>query len=360
MMNFDEFLLEELENSYFDCLSQQMCALCYRFHGEYWKLFLDESLKIDFTDIDYDLSDALKINYQYTEAPLKYYGIDIFEEKNHDALKKGNIYLVSIDATNYPLCRGLTDIDHYFIIYDMDETNFVVHDAYYKNNKYLLDIKNYIGQFNTIYRIEQVSKPIQIESTVYIDSVLQFRNLMYKLYDKINEGYTFDMEQDTFYLRLKDIYSLKRRMTIILNNIVKSHNSMEICNLILGKVIDKWRAIWFNLFKQYIKCGFVSQEKLNLKNMKELIDIEFSVLSEIKCDFSVWNKLSKIFFNNIIDEDLDRKIYDVYTGTSIIYFLNKIEIEFGIDLDPQCLLSSETLCELKNKVYIEILEKRGI
>lgn len=359
MRNFDEFLLDELENSYFDCLSQQICALCYKFHGEYWKLFLDENLYMDFDEVENDLSDALKIDYQYIEAPLKYYGIDLLEEKSNCNFIKGNIYLVSIDAEKYPLCKGLTNIDHYFIIYDMDEKNFVVHDAYYKNNKYFLNINEFRGVFNNVYRIDQFCKPIQTENIEYLDRTLQFRNLMYKLYDKIQEGYTFDMNQDIFYLRLKDIYSLKRRMIIILNNLIEDHDPMQFCNIILGKIIDKWRAIWYNLFKQYIKCGYVNQEKLNFKSIKNLIDVEFSVLSEIKSDFIIWRRLSNIFFENGLDEVTDRKIYDFYNGTSIIYFLNKIEEEFCIDLDPQCLLSSETLCELKNKVYIEVLEKRG-
>lgn len=362
MNKFNEFLLDELENSYFDCLSQQICALCYKTHGEYWKLFLDEKVELDFTNVDSDLSDSIKIEYQYMDAPLKYYGIDFYEVDDIYKFEKGETYLVSINAENYPLCKGLTDIDHYFIIYDFDENNFVIHDEYYKKNCFYLDIKKYSKLFNTIYRVELIGKPIEVKDKLYLKTVLQFRNLMYKLYKKMKEGYTFDMNVDVFYLRLKDIYSLKKRMIIVLNNLVddKNQSSMMMCNLILGKIINKWRATWYNLFKQYIKRGSVSQENLNLEYIKKLIDMEFNVLNEISSDFKTWNQLSEIFSNLHLNPNLNEKIYDIFNGTNIIYFINEIEDYFNIELDPQCLLSSKTLKEFKNKTYIEILEKSEI
>lgn len=333
-------LPEGCEKYYFNCFEQQIMALCYFYHKEFWKLFLNHHLEM-ITDNVTKIEDTIKYVNDVKKNAEKYYGVFLKEIKNVEniSFREKEIYLAYINTEYYPFTMDLQEKGvHCVLIYGENLENFIVNDNYYNQTEYLFDKKLYTKGIVKLYLVEYYTQNISRnnEFTDFIDTISFSSYMVAKnSYDFIKKSRMCCYESASLINLINRISCMIKRDEMITKVWQPKNVFLEKCRNMISKLANEQRKMYYELLKSHLKFGIIPEELLYIKLEKILAILyyEEKIKSEI-ANILLNNDSVKSLLHEQILEYLDAEefnenisVYEMHDKLSIIYLINYLEDE---------------------------------
>lgn len=338
-MRLRNIRIRNLSKVAYDCLVQQLMILCFYYHGEYWKMFLD--VKLDINNVDVGNFGDLVLKKDYIQSMKKYYGISIVEFKEKMTFEEEEIYLVSLNSEVYPLFISSIEnqVEHSFLIYGETLDKYIVNDNYYEKTEFYID-KEIIDQYALkIFKVKR--SETQINSEVIKKKVIdivddEFGNKWELFYTKISTSRAF--EAADILVVIKKICEYLDVGAKIILGYSESQSYINECGKLLQENAAKINALYYAVLKEYIKNEKIRENFFD-KKMHQL---------------SCWIKIEKNIKEEIYNFLLDQKSYLVNFKSQIESFLEyQINDTKRLDedgIDQYILLALLSYLELENNI----------
>lgn len=323
------FKLYKLNSTYFDCFSQQLLTLTYFYNQEYWKSFLNQSIVFVNSKKEY-LSSYINVNPNLMESMYEYYGI-YFEKDNKFNICKldevRSLYLVNFSISFYKPCCNIPTHDindkHSFIVYKKDNKHIYIHDNFYKLNDYRMPIDIFLKGCRDVYKVQMNSSLIRLNARELLEMYIINRTenptnkIFESLFEILQQNHRI-MIDNTFFIQLKEIYSIKYKEYLLIKeyqNIMHDKYIQIIADKIKSSA-ESWREIWYKLMKSYLRENEINQEVLlnEIKKMIHFSAIENNLFYELlliknNADYSMKNLVEKYINDYLkVDNFIDRKV----------------------------------------------------
>lgn len=338
-MSLRNIRIRNLSKVAYDCLVQQLMILCFYYHGEYWKMFLD--VKLDINNVNAGNFGDLVLKKDYIESMKKYYGISIVEFKEKMTFEEEEIYLVSLNSEVYPLFISSIEnqVEHSFLIYGETLDKYIVNDNYYEKTEFYID-KEIIDQYALkIFKVKKSETQINSEEIKkkVIDIVDdEFENKWELFCTKISTSRAF--EAADILVAIKKICEYLDVGAKIMLGYSESQSYINECGKLLQENASKINALYYAVLKEYIKNEKIRGIFLD-KKMHQL---------------SCWIKIEKNIKEEIYNSLLDQKSYLVNFKSQIESFLEyQINDTKRLDedgIDQYILLALLSYLELENNI----------
>lgn len=371
-MGLENIKITNLSKISYDCFLQQLLVLCQYYYGEYWKLFLEENFVWNNESLScIKNTEQLNLKHHYIKAMNVYYGISLIEEEKEISFEKGTeIYIVSMDAINYPLYISsiLNEIDHFFLVYEETEKYYVINDNYYGNTAFLIE-KTFLNK--NIKKLYRVQKNMPSANKDMIAK---------RLHERLETSFSEKWRWLCLELKNENIYDsaiLLNYVKMVSGYVVNEANVLMGCSgnnifikegaMILLEVAEKINTVYYSILKQSMKVeevetAFLIGKSKQIQNylliqdnvkteIKRIIEGESTIIDELihQIEYFLEKKIN-------IEEKLYEDKIDQYLLLALISYF---EMENNIkDIDVMSFDTDCTYKELIVKIFRYILNNK--
>ncbi len=363
----------------FDCYAIQLIALCKYYNGEYWKMLIENPIEYIPIPDKVNIEDRIKISYTHNGNKLikSYYGIDLTnyaKDKNTELdFNDNKVFLAIFDTTKYPPTTGMeVDYDsktHSFIIYNKNEENYIIYDAFYGMKEYYLNKELFYNGVITLYEV-QINPQIINNNLSSDDLVLRrcqeddYCCITKWFYDCFKYN-TFSYHKDIFFIKLRNVFSKVEALGIILREILGENTYVSEASRMLHNIFEQLRGILYYFMKIQLKHKMIDKDTFitKFKQIEDLFKQEDTIRKEVirilkndekSLSKDIKNKLDKYLGRPV---DLNLSVYDDHDGVTILNLINFIEDEYGLEFDILSYSGVNTYNDFAVRVFHNLLSK---
>ena len=361
MKSIAEMEAVDVPTSSFNCLAQQLIALCTYKAQEYEALFLGEQIKV--TD------SSLKEQNRYFEHAEKFYGIKllktdfIFDENYNSKYPYG---LAFFDVTRYPLCANIENPDvetHAAIIYEMRDEYVYLYDNYYLENEVKLSKKEFLNSMISFWKFEYVHMNPEID---FINSQIKqdLLDTAELLSNSLIVDYFQNLKNDHFNTELIEadihiLFSFLIKKCCLWEKIDDDY-CFNVCISCIRKIGEKLRNTVYQIYKKKMRKGELDENEIRIIKEKIIDSIEGlpAIIEEmiflVNGETSIKDKITEDFRMYLGVEELpyEESVYVRHDGVTILRLVNYLEDTYDIDeLSPLIFTGLETYGDFINAFY---------
>ena len=362
-----------VKRNLYNCYEQQIFTLCQLYRGEFWRLFLNQSI-LHLDDSDGSLENSYKIRGNITSSAANKYGI--YMEEIHDFRDivfndDHNLYLAEIDSNIYEFTKDLEEQGtHYLIIYGEDGDNYLVNDNYYGMPSQMIDKTVLNDGLVRIYRVnhEEKFKIMDLDGfqTIFSTNILDEYKKICKSLD--NEKCDDSNQLIEF---LTEIYKYCNKVAVVIRN-VKDNRKMEYINACAKEVEIQVKHIQNSVYaviKKVIRNVVFDYDltKEILMEQENKVAIVQNVLNEMNNMVSgkacIAERLIGLLKNyeDTCEGEISIKqndsAYILHDKLTILLLLNYLEeMNTGININYEDIIDCDTYRDFLIVAYRKILE----
>lgn len=365
------YLPERITRTYFNCIEQQVMTLCYFYHREFWKLFMNQHIKFHDKNVE-TVEDTLSYETLLFDNAEKYYGIQFVEQEDLQYLKfeKNEIYLAYIDTKYYLYTQDIAEEGiHCILIYGETEEGYVVNDNFYRADSFILERASYHNGIRKLCLLKY-NRDVNMNNDCFNEFMDSF---LYPSSASVEQAYQFvKKNQMTAYnsAGLIDIVSkiscYIKKDAVMAEAWGTSNKFYQKCIDIFSDLANQAKKIYYAILKGHLMYKSVPPHMLYEKFFK-LVHImrceervKREVLSMIQKKDSLKDQLYRqiLAYLNIKEIDINTSVYQIHDKYSVIYLLNHLEHNNELEeLDYDDFLNCNTYMEFELVIYEKILCK---